>query len=480
MKASLVSFAGSALAASAICLTECSNNGSNCDGGCPADGSAPTTVSGGGCDSSKPASQGGCAVADVDGFFVSPQGSDSANGAKATPFLTINKGILAAAAAPLKPNVYVCAGTFPENLVIQNAPAGVALHGGFDCASWAQINAPTVVAPPYATSATPQYVLHVLGMAALVESMTLTAPDATDPGVSSIAAFIDGSPGMTFRRATVTSGAATDGATPTPLTALTANSSGNAGTTTAGGATLDCKCTTTDSIGGQGGTPVDGGAPASGLPVISGADAGQAGLPSVCPGNNGANGLNAKDGTSTGTLGALSSASGWTSSAGGTGFVGGTGQGGGGAYWQGNGIGGGGGACGGCGGSGGVGGGGGGASIAVGATNSTLRVRVSTLKAGKAGNGGNGVVGQPGQPGGTGGISGGSSCVGGNGGTGGMGGAGGGGAGGVSVAIATFNATPDVDAQSTVLAGAAGQGGHDATAQAAKAIDGIAEAVHSF
>jgi len=110
----------------------------------------------------------------------------------------------------------------------------------------------------------------------------------------------------------------------------------------------------------------------------------------------------------------------------------------------------------------------------------TLRIRSSTFTAAKGGNGGDGVVGQPGQPGGAKGMSFDGICNGGNGGTGGLGGTSGGGAGGVSVAIATVGSQLDIDNQTTVLAGAAGHGGHDATTQAVKAIDGFAAATHDF
>jgi len=441
-------------------------------------------VSGGGCDSSKPLSQGGCAVDDSDGFFVSPMGSDSGNGAKATPFLTIQKGITAAAAAPLKPNVYVCAGTYPENLVIQNSPSGVGLHGGFDCTSWAQVNAATTAAPPYMTTVTPQYVVYVVGVAALVESMTLVAPDATDPGVSSIAVYVSGSPAITFRRATVKSGVGADGASPMTLAALAPNTAGNPSVAFGGGAAQNCTCPTVDTIGGQGGdVDVDGGGPTNGSPIIAGsADAGQIGtLGPGCSGGNGASGLPAQNGNSTGTLGELT-ANGWLASPGGAGAAGGTAQGGAGAYWfDGNSTGGGGGACGGCGGSGGIGGGGGGASIALGTVGTMIvRVQGSTFTSGNAGNGGNGAAGQPGQPGGVGGMGFMAYCNGGNGGTGGAGGAAGGGAGGVSIAIATSIIMPDIDSQSAVLAGNAGHGGVDGTAQHAKAIDGIASPTHTF
>ncbi len=442
-------------------------------------------VSGGGCDSSKTAAEGGCAVDDTDGFFVSPTGSDSAVGSKAAPFQTINKGIASAAANAQKPNVYVCAGTFAENLVIQNAPAGVALHGGFDCASWAQVNAPTTVAPPWQSGDTSaQFVLHVLGAAAVVESMSLLAPDATDPGTSSIAAYVDGSAGMTFRRATVTAGNAADAPQGTALAAAAANSNGNSTTSQqVAGASITCNCTKDTTVGGSGSIETGDAGPTPGQPSIaSDPDAGQAGVfTSTCAGGVGANGpASTSNGASTGTLGGLTP-TGWVASAGGAGGVGATAQGGGGASWAiANGYAGGGGACGGCGGSGGAGGAGGGASIAIGALTSVVRIQSSTIHAAKAGNGANGVAGQPGQPGGSGGQGQGSFCNGGGGGIGGTGGSGGGGAGGVSVAIAftPSNGAPDVDTQSTVLAGTAGAGGKD-IAQV-QAINGVAAPLHSF
>jgi hypothetical protein len=460
-------------------LCECNSSNNNCDAGNCADGSTVPPVSGGGCDSSKSPAEGGCAVDDTDGFFVSVAGDDTAAGTKVAPFKTIQKGINAAAAAPSKPNVYVCAGTYAENLVVQNAPAGVAIHGGFDCATFVQISGPTIVAPAWVPNATtPEYVLHVLGAASLIEGMTLTAPDATDPGASSMAALIDGSPGMTFRRATVTAGKASDGVTSTPPATVGPAADGNPGGFESPGAQKICNCTSDVSVGGQG-AGTDGGPiqdAGSGAPIVNGNTT--AGQPTPCNGGDGAFGLVGKSGASTGTLGEIT-ANGWTSSGGATGGPGGTAQGGAGAWWGPGGAtnAGGSGGCGGCGGVGGVGGTGGGGSIGVGAINSTLRVRASTIRAGKAGNGGVGSAGQGGQPGGQGGVS---ACIGGLGGSGGNGGPGGGGAGGVSIAIAVANTTPDVDGQSAVLAGTAGIGGNDGATPPAKAIDGVADAVHTF
>ncbi len=460
------------------------------DGGC-ADAAPPPVppVSGGGCDSSKTPAQGGCAVDDTDGFFVAPTGSDTATGAKASPFKTIGRGILAAAGNASKPNVYICHGTYAENLVIQTAPAGVALHGGFDCASWAQMSLPTEVAPAYVPGGAQQYVLDVVGAAALVESMTLTAPDATDPGASSIACFVSGSPGMTFRRAAVTSGRGGDGVSPIASAPAAANSDGNpapaSGTQVA--PAKSCSCTSDTTTGGSGGVgPPNTVASTSGLPVIpSDPTAGAAGSGGTCTGGKGADGLAGSVGASASTTGVLSAA-GWVPRAGASGGGGGTAQGGGGGGYLvagGPPNAGGSGACGGCGGKGGAGAPGGGASIAIAVVNSTLRVQASTVHSGAGGNGADGAAGQGGQPGGAGGAAtavSAPSCNGGGGGTGGAGGPGGGGAGGISVAVATVQTTPDIDQFSTVLAGTLGKGGHDGSQQAVKAVDGVAQPIQAF
>jgi hypothetical protein len=463
-------------------MIECSNDKSTCDdaGNCT-DGGVPS-VSGGGCDSSKPASQGGCAVDDTDGFFVSINGADTNPGTKVAPFKTIGAGIVAASASAKQPNVYVCVGAFPENLVIKSAAAGVALHGGFDCTSWVQANGLTQVAPTWIANATqPQYVLRVDATAALVEGMTLMAPNAADPGASSVAVFVSASPGMTVRRSTIVSGNGSTGADAAQPTPIGANS---AGTSTSDGTAPPakiCNCSTDSTTGGSGGGFVDAGfvPPGNGLPVINGdMDAGHAGTTTSPPGVDGANGLKGKDATSAASLGVLTS-NGWLPSSGIAGATGGTAQGGGGAWGDpGSNVSGGSGGCGGCGGTGGPGGAGGGGSIGVAALSATLRIQSSTIRAGNAGNGGNGALGQIGQVGGIGGKN--LAPGGGMGGTGGGGGSGGGGAGGVSIAIATVSTTPDIDQQSTILAGTAGQGGKDATAAQNKAIDGLAAAVHGF
>jgi hypothetical protein len=466
------------LAAGALlAMVECGNDSSTCDGGSCVDSGVPS-VSGGGCDSSKPASAGGCAVDDSDGFFVSPSGADTNAGSKLAPFKTIAAGIAAVSAAAKQPNVYVCAGSYPENLVIKNAPAGVALHGGFDCTSWSQTNAATTVAPAWiANATTPQYVLFVDATAALVEGLTLNAPNAGDPGASSIAAFVSASPGMTVRRSTIVSGNGNTGADGVQPTALGANSSGNSTADGTSPPAKVCTCSTDSTTGGNGGGFVDGGfvPPGNGLPDL---DAGRAGTMFAPQGNSGGDALPGKTGSSTGTLGELTS-NGWLTSSGATGTTGGTAQGGGGAYGDpGSGVSGGSGGCGGCGGLGGPGGGGGGGSIGIAALATTLRVQSSTIRSGNGGNGGNGALGQTGQAGGIGGKN--QAPGGGAGGTGGGGGSGGGGAGGISVAIATVTTTPDIDQQSSILAGVAGLGGKDATAAQTKAIDGITATVHAF
>lgn len=445
-------------------LASCSGDDAACSGAaCDAGADSavkPPDVSGGGCDSSLPVAQGGCAVTDEDGVFVSLSAALGGDGTKALPFRTIQAGVDAAKNG--KPNVYVCAGTYDEHVTVAMNAAGVALHGGFACDTWAAGNAKTAIAP-----STKGLALRVDASPAVVEGFALSATDgdAMTPGDSSVVALINGAAGMTFRRASIAAGKGSAGATGTTDTTdpgMAANGNDATGPITPG-AMLVCKCDNGGGTGGAGGwvsTPGMAGAPVYGGPPVS--TPGMLGAPSCSAGgagNAGGNGPDGAAGAGATSLGVLS-AQGWAPAAGSPGTegkIGGGGGGGGNTYAQGAS---GGGACGGCGGHGGGGGGGGGASIGVIALNSLVRLQSTTVTTQAAGDGGPGGMGQKGQTGGKGGKNmGGTACVGGDGGSGGAGGVGGGGAGGVSIGVAWVGMPPNVDPASAITPGAAGNGG---------------------
>lgn len=450
---------------------------------------APPDITGGGCDAAKSPAEGGCEVSDASGIFVSPAGADTNPGTKAAPLKTVQAGVNAAKKDANKRNVFVCEGTYDEQIVIDDAAQGIALHGGFGCGDWAYGAKSVVLAPSKAG-----VVVKVAGSAGLLETFELRAKDGDVPGASSIVVFVEAAPGMTFRRTKVfagkgAAGKAGDSAAPFSVPALDGNDA-------AGGQPApqrSCSCGSSSSVGGSGGGGTPGVLASAGTPTIAGADA-TAGKPfsissSPC---NGAGGPGAYDGASglagdvvkgASTIGTLAS-QGWKAEPGQPGKEGGVAQGGGGGAGlptvhvsSGGG-------CGGCGGKAGGAGEGGGASIGIAALNSTLRVQSSTITTADGGDGGKGGDGAVGQVGGKGGGPdpvGYPWCKGGAGGKGGDGSGGGGGAGGSSLGIVVVGSKElDVDKASSFTIGSAkpgGAGGGPKGATGGFGIDGFAAAI---
>ncbi|CAN5182668.1 hypothetical protein BH09MYX1_BH09MYX1_37310 [soil metagenome] len=452
----------------------------------------PPDISGGGCDASKTPDQGGCDVSDAAGIFVSTaSGADTNPGTKAAPFKTVQAGVNAAKKDALRRNIYVCEGTYDEQLLLDEAAEGLALHGGFACADWAYKEMKVVLAPSKAG-----YVVRVAGISGVIETFELRAKDGDVPGASSVAVFVEAAPGMTFRRAKIVAGngaKGADGLANAPF--ATAAQKGNAPTSSvAPGAELTCTCPNGTTTGGAGGggnkLPPPAIPPTPGKPVIAGAPA-NAGQPyTSCGGGgapggyDGAGGLPAdvvRGATAIGTI----SSQGWVPGAGSSGAVGGVAQGGAGAYGMFDAHVSSGGGCGGCGGKGGAPGGGGGASIGIVAINSTVRIQTSTVTTSDGGDGGKGGDGQSGQAGGIGGdeLVGWSFCRGGTGGKGGDGSGGGGGAGGSSLGIVVLGADPRallVDKETKFTIGAfkpGGPGGGPKGASGGYGIDGFAASI---
>jgi hypothetical protein len=454
-----------------------------------------------------------CVLDDALGVFVSASAPDGGSGGKADPLKTITLGI-AKAANLNKSRVYVCGGSYKEQVVLDSAHDGVSIYGGLACLDgWSWTGAQTQVTAP-----TSLYALRLdsLAKSADIEDLTFVAPDAigqdaAGAGNSSIAAFVHGAT-VNLRRVVLIAGKGADGAsgadgTSRPNYTGPAPAGGAQVWTTisglfspiSGGDGGTNQCTVFgSSAGGKGGlgcasaAGVQGGAGSAGTanpqpPVTA---AGRDGLPKgmtmvgdagaammVTANDPGADGVARDGGVAAQDYGILSP-SGWMPAAGGDGAPGGPGQGGAGAadplYGQCSvaqpSLGGGGGGAGGCGGAGGKGGGGGGASIALASVDSTMSLTDCILSTSAAGSGGAGGAGQDGQPGGAGGdVSGASQlhAVGGAGGNGAGGSGGAGGTGGISVGILYLGSMIQSDmatTESTRLgvpgaAGAAGPGG---------------------
>jgi hypothetical protein len=390
--------------------------------------------------------------------------------------------------------LYVCAGTYPEQLTMTAARDGVSVFGALDCALWAYDAAKRVVVAP----ATAGYALKLEGLqaGAVFEDLEFDARDAMAPGGSSVAIFASTSQNVALHRVVVVAGSGADGTsgssaashldggagssnwygTPPSYPELNGASAGDAG----GAPAVSCVCGDhSSSTGGAGGGSMNIPSPSAGLPAYADAGAGAAGANAVsCPsGGAGQYGGDAPAVSSNPVVASpgTSSASGWTPGVGTGGADGRPGQGGGGGgngrLSQGSG---GGGACGGCGGAGGQGGMGGGSSIALLSYQSAVTLVGCTLTTKTAGNGGAGGGGEPGQAGGTpgnpSGLGVGVGCVGGAGGAGAGGDGAQGGPGGLSLGIGYSGTPPTIDGTvvtqattrsgvTTGTVGAAGNGG---------------------
>ncbi len=464
----------------------CSNGTQDCTqtSTCPSDASdGPGPLS---CDTTKdPKDAPGCLDDRVGVFVDSILGKDTNPGTKAAPFQTIGKALSSTGTLS---RVYVCEGTYAEDIAIAAPIDGISIYGGFKCSDWSYTgNKPTIGKSNIA--------LKISGTTKpfAIEDVLVKAADGSAQSTSSIAALVANASGaITFTRVNLTAGVGALGLDGTPgsnysatLSQSDASIAGHNASGVSGGAPQTCTGLCSDataSAGGGGGNGGTGSGGSGGLPNLGGTapndGAPGSGGNSCTNGNHGASASAASDAISPTTLGALTD-TGWAPTKGAPGQNGGVGQGGGGGGGAAanNAGGGAGGGCGGCGGAGGLGGTGGGASIALAVVSSSVSVNASELHAGNAGDGGKGSIGQGGQQGGYSGLQSNPGCVGGTGGTGGTGGASAGGAGGISVGVLYKGSQPTLDPTTTTgttvgKAGAKGVGGKPGTNDG---IDGMAQ-----
>jgi hypothetical protein len=409
-----------------------------------------------GCDLTADITASPACVDDGIGVFVDvTSGADTNDGTKASPFKTIGHAI---GAAGSKVRVYVCAGTYAEDVSITQTNA-ISVFGGLQCGTWSYDgNQPIVGASNLS--------LHVDGAQKPIVFSDITFQSAMgpNPGDSSIAALVDASTDVTLRRVKLRPAAGADGksgttgANWTQVAPSDPTIAGKAASGATGGADHTCAlCTdSVNSTGGGGGTGMALSATGGddGKPNLSGQSPtdGKGGSSACTSGDNGANATQGSDAPGATAIGKLAS-TGWSPASGQNGANGGPGQGGGGGGGGANALspgGGGGGGCGGCGGAGGVGGGGGGASIGIAVVSSKVTLVACDIVTLFGGKGGNGSVGQDGQLGGYAGTLVSPGCAGGIGGQGAKGSAGGGGAGGSSVGILYTDQQPNADQATTI------------------------------
>ncbi len=382
-------------------------------------------------------------------------GKDTNLGTKMSPFKTIGKAIAAAGA---KPRLYVCAGTYPEDVSLTQTNA-LSIYGGLTCGTWVYDGSATTIGSS-------NLAFHVDGAIKplVLSDIAFQAAAGANAGDSSIAAFVNASADVTLRRVKLRPAPGKDGKNGTTGSNWTqvaqsdASIAGHSASGATGGTDHTCALCTdgNNSTGGGGGNGMALAATGGndGKPSLSGQAPtdGKGGTSACTSGDNGANaaaGAAAMGATSIGKL----TSSGWAPSGGQGGANGGPGQGGGGggggASLTGPG-GGGGGGCGGCGGGGGGDGGGGGASIGLAVVSSKVTLIACDIVTLGGGAGGSGASGQDGQLGGYAGTLSSPGCAGGIGGQGAKGAAGGGGAGGSSVGILYTDQAPTMDQATTI------------------------------
>lgn len=428
----------------------------------------------------------GAPVDDGCGVFVDSTGGDDLNvpSTKAAPMKSL------AAALAQVPNggvVYACSGAAFDGPV--TVPAGVTIHGGLACTTWAyDAQTPTIITAP--SDMVPVRLARGTATTVLADLYVQATP-AFAAGGSSIGVIADRATARLERVLVVTGNATAGAAGTTPQEAVTAGVVGNpgAGGCTAlaisGGPMTSLACSNGTTTGGKGGDGAyygyDGVSGTTG-PANFGAGHGMNPVPGCSVGGPGAAGAVGSTGTPATGAGTIT-AQGYTGVAGDVGGVGAPGQGGGGgggassfgvcAVNSFGGASGGSGGTGGCGGAGGTGGRPGGSSIGIISVDATLVFSAVTITTGDGGDGGGGGAGQAGGEGGDG-AGGGTApyaaCSGGKGGAGGLGGVGGGGLGGHSLGIAYIGATAPPSAMVMFTIGAAGAGGGVGAAQGAAGI----------
>jgi len=451
-----------------------------------------------------------CLVNETYGVFVSPTGSDSiGKGTRVAPYQTIGRGMRAAKLGASR--VFVCDnGTgYSDPIVADTSTDGLALYGAFDCATWV---ASAIARARVLPKAGPAITLTRLTLGITVENFEFRAADAA-AGTSSIAASIDTSVGVVFRRSRITSGkggAGSDGHDgslggdgPPPSTAQMGRAPVcDGGFLQLGGSGIFSACEATGGRGGAGSItavmplshPAESGLPMTGVSPANRSNAGttcrsDTTTPGTADGSRGADGTPGVPGASAPSGGTFSAEGYAPNGPGADGTDGHPAQGGGGGVGCAGtmscmGPSGGAGGAGGCGGQYGTGGGAAGGSIALLSWQSAVvldKCEVISSDGGTGGRGGHGGAGGEGAAGAQGndGYDGSDpSGAGGPGGQGGSGAAGAGGNGGPTYGIVFAGQRP-IQSGTTVTRGSGGPGGAGGTTPASpvsgssRAADGV-------
>lgn len=182
----------------------------NTEGGNLTDASSPDSSDATECDATRSPYDAPCVIDEPFGVFVAPTANSTAaaDGTRAHPFTTLAEGLRRAQVAVKR--VYVCDdGTgYTGPVSIGPSADGVKLFGGFECSGWTYS---TTRRAKLAAPSSPVLTIAKLAAGIAIEDFEIVAPDASNPGESSIGVVASESAGVVLRRVKVTAGKGKDG-----------------------------------------------------------------------------------------------------------------------------------------------------------------------------------------------------------------------------------------------------------------------------
>ncbi len=151
-----------------------------------------------------------CTIHEAYGVFVSTGGSDVDPGTRARPLRTINAALQGAAASGRR--IYVCAGTYAENIIFAE---GLSVFGYFKCpngANWELGPDRARIAPPPSADGVATRAKNIV-KPTRIEALEIMGANATVDGGSSIGLVAESSPGLVFANTRIVAGTAKAGTT---------------------------------------------------------------------------------------------------------------------------------------------------------------------------------------------------------------------------------------------------------------------------
>ena len=112
----------------------CADTDSGLDGQPPIDAPGPDAADASpGCDLTREPKDSTACVADSVGVFVSTMGDDTNPGTRTKPVRTIAAGLGKLNGLT---RLYVCAGPYPEDVILDSGHDGTSIYGGWKCSDW--------------------------------------------------------------------------------------------------------------------------------------------------------------------------------------------------------------------------------------------------------------------------------------------------------------------------------------------------------